>query len=342
METSKYPRQIAEQLSQLRDLLIVIERADEKAPDVLYQLAIEKSRSITALVEEWRTEVGPPSVEVPSEYEVWADNYERRVTQETHCHTPQEEDEMHNCIPEAQQISIDCDQDEQQQHIGVFTFDDDIELSRLRDNVDDDNRWNTNEEAFGSELTQVPQSEVVEESTEALIEDDLHNEIVEEENAIDFIVMNDDDEVNEMIVLDDELEVVEEDVAATQPDEDDTDAEDTEQEELIETDDEEVDWYNRGEPLDSEPLTIGEKLSMNQAKELRKALSLNDRFRFRRELFGNSDVTMNNTLNLIDTMTDYSEACEYLLQDLGWSTSEPVVQEFLELVDRHFKQKVKK
>ena len=79
-------------------------------------------------------------------------------------------------------------------------------------------------------------------------------------------------------------------------------------------------------------------MSVRQAKELRKAFSLNDRFRFRRELFGNSDVTMNDTLNLIDTMTDYNEAAEYLLQDLGWSVDEPVVQEFLQLIERHFKQ----
>ena len=79
-------------------------------------------------------------------------------------------------------------------------------------------------------------------------------------------------------------------------------------------------------------------MSVRQAKEMRKALSLNDRFRFRRELFGNSDVNMNDTLNLIDTMSDYNEATDYLLGDLGWSMEEPVVQEFLQLVERHFKQ----
>ena len=37
-------------------------------------------------------------------------------------------------------------------------------------------------------------------------------------------------------------------------------------------------------------------------------------------------------------MSDYNEATDYLLGDLGWSMEEPVVQEFLQLVERHFKQ----
>ena len=48
---------------------------------------------------------------------------------------------------------------------------------------------------------------------------------------------------------------------------------------------------------------------------------------------------MNDTLNLIDTMSDYNEVLEYLVQDLNWSTDELVVQEFLQLVERHFKQR---
>ena len=107
--------------------------------------------------------------------------------------------------------------------------------------------------------------------------------------------------------------------------------------------DEEQQVYNMGEPFDSETpgdanMTVGEMMSVRRAKELRRAISLNDRFRFRRELFGNSDVRMTETLALIDTMTDYGEAREYLLTDLAWDAEEPVVKEFLALVEKHFKQ----
>lgn len=108
--------------------------------------------------------------------------------------------------------------------------------------------------------------------------------------------------------------------------------------------DEEQQVYNMGEPFDDNEvtadtnMTVGEMMSVRRAKELRRAISLNDRFRFRRELFGNSDVRMTETLALIDTMSDYGEAREYLLNDMGWDDEDPVVKEFLALVEKHFKQ----
>ena len=53
----------------------------------------------------------------------------------------------------------------------------------------------------------------------------------------------------------------------------------------------------------------------SMSRDLRKAFSLNDRFRYRRELFGNSDVEMNDTLNLVETMHSYSEAEEFFYGD---------------------------
>ena len=48
-----------------------------------------------------------------------------------------------------------------------------------------------------------------------------------------------------------------------------------------------------------QPIRLDEKLARQSSRDLRKAFSLNDRFRFRRELFGNSDPEMNDTLNLL-------------------------------------------
>ena len=77
-------------------------------------------------------------------------------------------------------------------------------------------------------------------------------------------------------------------------------------------------------------------LQRQHAKELRKALSLNDRFRFRRELFGNSDIRMNETLALIDAMHSYDEAEDYILNDLNWDLDNPEVAEFMKIVQKHF------
>ncbi len=84
------------------------------------------------------------------------------------------------------------------------------------------------------------------------------------------------------------------------------------------------------------PVTLEEALQRKQAKELRKALSLNDRFRFRRELFGNSDIRMNETLALIDAMSSFEEAEEYIFDDLGWDIENPDVAEFMKIVQNHF------
>ena len=84
------------------------------------------------------------------------------------------------------------------------------------------------------------------------------------------------------------------------------------------------------------PVTLEEALQRQQAKELRKALSLNDRFRFRRELFGNSDIRMNETLSLIDAMQSYEEAEDYILNDLNWDVENPDVAEFMKIVQKHF------
>lgn len=71
-------------------------------------------------------------------------------------------------------------------------------------------------------------------------------------------------------------------------------------------------------------------------KSVRKAFSLNDRFRYKRELFANSDVEMNNTLDLVDTMKTYAEAEEYFYNDLQWDKESLEVIDFMFIIRNHF------
>jgi hypothetical protein len=84
------------------------------------------------------------------------------------------------------------------------------------------------------------------------------------------------------------------------------------------------------------PMRVEEKLQRDMFKNMRKALSLNDRFRFRRELFGNSDLEMNDALDMIDSMKSYDEATDYFFGDLGWDKDNEEVMAFMEIVQRHF------
>lgn len=87
---------------------------------------------------------------------------------------------------------------------------------------------------------------------------------------------------------------------------------------------------------DDVPLTLDEALQRNMSRDLRKAFSLNDRFRYRRELFANNDVEMNDTLNLVETMHSFSEAEDFFYGDLEWDKEAPEVIDFMNVIRNHF------
>ena len=80
----------------------------------------------------------------------------------------------------------------------------------------------------------------------------------------------------------------------------------------------------------------GEK-AINTSQRGKLVFSINERFRFRNELFDKSDVDFNNTLALIASMEDYEEAEEYFLNEEGFNLNNPIVVEFLEIIKRYFK-----
>ena len=87
---------------------------------------------------------------------------------------------------------------------------------------------------------------------------------------------------------------------------------------------------------DDQPLTLDEALQRDMTKDLRQAFSLNDRYRYRRELFGNSDSVMNETLNLIEAMHSFDESEDYFYNDLQWEHDSPEVADFMVIIKNHF------
>lgn len=65
--------------------------------------------------------------------------------------------------------------------------------------------------------------------------------------------------------------------------------------------------------------------------------SINEKYRFKQELFHNSDIDFNNTLVLLASMENYDEAEEFFINEEGFELSNPVVREFLEIIKRYFK-----
>lgn len=83
-------------------------------------------------------------------------------------------------------------------------------------------------------------------------------------------------------------------------------------------------------------LTLDEKLARERAADISKAFTLNDRFRFCRELFRNSNEEFKETLEVIGSMADMDEAEEYFYNDLCWDSEKEEVREFMAIVAKHF------
>ena len=65
--------------------------------------------------------------------------------------------------------------------------------------------------------------------------------------------------------------------------------------------------------------------------------TINERFRFKRELFENSDADFNNTLAVLASMENYDEAEEYFISEEGFNMGNPVVREFMDVIKKYFK-----
>lgn len=83
-------------------------------------------------------------------------------------------------------------------------------------------------------------------------------------------------------------------------------------------------------------LRVDEMLSRREARNLRKAFTLNDKFRFRRELFGNNDELFGQTLDTLQQMSSYQQAVEYLEHNMGWDLKNEDVADFLSIIKNHF------
>lgn len=90
------------------------------------------------------------------------------------------------------------------------------------------------------------------------------------------------------------------------------------------------------EPAKENDLRLDELLSRREARQLRKAFTLNDKFRFRRELFNGDDAMFARTLDMIQAMNSMEEATRYLCDDLGWDSENEHVADFMAIVANHF------
>ena len=110
-------------------------------------------------------------------------------------------------------------------------------------------------------------------------------------------------------------------------------AEDADEDDIIYSAPEETKEEVKEEVKEDVKRTVRPAVDPNAPKP---AFCINDRFRFRRELFGNSDAAFNSAMDLVATMDDYQEAEDYFLADLGWDTEKPEVMDFMAIIRTYF------
>jgi hypothetical protein len=70
--------------------------------------------------------------------------------------------------------------------------------------------------------------------------------------------------------------------------------------------------------------------------DLKRGISLNDRFLFQRELFNNSRGEMDSVMEKLNTLGSFEEAENYLRSGQGWNFENQTVKEFLLIIKKGF------
>ena len=83
---------------------------------------------------------------------------------------------------------------------------------------------------------------------------------------------------------------------------------------------------------------LGESLKLSAG--LRHAISLNDSFRFSRELFGGNTDLMNRVIEQISVMSSYKTAVAFLSSKVELNEEKEAVNDFLQLLKKYFNQSV--
>ena len=83
-------------------------------------------------------------------------------------------------------------------------------------------------------------------------------------------------------------------------------------------------------------IRVEDKLARHSTRDIHKAFSINDKFLFRRTLFGNNTAQYNEALELISQMDSYAETAGYFFSQYGWNPEDENVKAFMAVVKHHF------
>lgn len=85
---------------------------------------------------------------------------------------------------------------------------------------------------------------------------------------------------------------------------------------------------------ETEPNGVSDHIE--EFKNITPAFCLNDRFRFRRALFGGSDSEFNAVMDHLATLSSFDDAEDYFYGELGFDPEDEVVMDFMEIIKNYF------
>ncbi|NDV47818.1 hypothetical protein D0T49_12250 [Paludibacter sp. 221] len=159
------------------------------------------------------------------------------------------------------------------------------------------------------------------------LQEEPDDEIIEEEQKEEVTIIESSVEEVEVIV---EVPVVEENDTAVLDEGDDSDTVSS------------VHTYEyqravlKERTIDNTDNTIAGAHNNRKIDDIRRAISIGDRFRFQRELFDGNGELLNKTLSKLNEMKDYEEAHAYLQAKFKWNEEDETVESFYQIVKRRF------
>jgi uncharacterized coiled-coil protein SlyX len=84
------------------------------------------------------------------------------------------------------------------------------------------------------------------------------------------------------------------------------------------------------------PVFLGDRITKTVYADLKKSLSLNDRFRFQRNLFENNAALMDKTLDDLNTFSSLQETLDYLNSRFSWDWKNEPTLAFNEILEKRF------
>ena len=83
-------------------------------------------------------------------------------------------------------------------------------------------------------------------------------------------------------------------------------------------------------------ISLNDVIEKKSLTDFRKAISLNDWFRFKRDLFKGNEEAINATVQALNGIGSYEEAIAYLNEHARWDPDDPTAADFIKLLEKRF------